>query len=90
VATLSYLYPQHANLLVLVLTVAYALVLSLGTLAFDEPRLAAQVLDKACSLFRNGLRLWQAHFGQLLPLLADLTQDFFVFLDPPSLKSVGP
>jgi hypothetical protein len=28
--------------------------------------------------------------GQLHSCLMALTQDFFVFLDPPSLKSVGP
>jgi hypothetical protein len=82
--------PAHANLLLLVLSVAYALVLSLGTLAFDEPALAQSVGDKHCSLFRNGLRLWQTFLGQLQPLLSTLTQDFFVFFDPFSLKSVGP
>ena len=82
--------PHHANLLVLVLAVAYAFVLSLGTLVFDEPALAAQFLDKHYSLFRNGLRLWHTFLGQLLPLLLSLTQDFFLFLDPLSLKTVGP
>src|SRR5882672_10189124 len=82
--------PHHANLLVLVLAVAYAFVLSLGTLVFDEPALAAHILDKDCSVFRNGLRLWQTFLGQLHPLLMALTQDFFIFLDPFSLKTVGP
>jgi len=82
--------PHHANLLLLVLSVAYAFVLSLGTLVFDEPALAAQLLDKHCSVFRNGLRLCQSFLGQLQPLLSALTQDFFVFFDPFSLKSVGP
>src|SRR5262249_54779176 len=82
--------PDHANLLLLVLSVAYAFVLSLGTLAFDEPELAARVLDKHCSLFRNGLRLWQTFLGHLHELVMALTHDLFVFLDPPSLKSVGP
>lgn len=80
--------PAHANLLLLVLSIAYAFVLSLGTLAFDEPSLAACVLDKRCSVFRNGLRLWQSFLGQLHPLLMALSQDFFVFLDPTSLMGL--
>jgi hypothetical protein len=76
-------------LLLLVLSVAYAFVLSLGSLTFDTPSLAARVLDKHCSIFRNGLRLWQTFLGQLHPLLMALAQDFFVFLDPPPLKTVG-
>jgi hypothetical protein len=82
--------PEHANLLVLVLALAYAFVLSLGTLAFEEPSVAVQVLDKHCSVFRNGLRLWEAHLGQIHAFLMALPQAYFVFLDPPSLKSVGP
>ncbi len=81
--------PAHANLLLLVLSVAYAFVLSLGTLSFDEPSLAQRVLDKHCSIFRNGLRLWQTFLGQLHPLLMALAHDFFVFLDPPPIKTVG-
>ncbi len=77
-------------MLVLVLALAYAFVLSLGTLVFEEPTLAAQVLDKHCSVFRNGLRLWEACLGQLHACLMTLTQAYFVFLDPLSLKSVGP
>jgi hypothetical protein len=82
--------PHHANLLVLVLSLAYAFVLSLGTLAFEEPVLAAVLLDKTCSVFRNGLRLWDAVLGQVHAAFSAFTQPFFVFLDPPSLKSVGP
>jgi hypothetical protein len=82
--------PEHANLLVLVLALAYAFVLSLGTLAFEEPTVAAQVLDKHCSVFRNGLRLWELCLGQVHQFLMTLTQAYFVFLDPHSLKSVGP
>ncbi len=82
--------PEHANLLVLVLVLAYAFVLSLGTLAFEEPTLAPQVLDKHHSVFRNGLRLWEACLGRLHAFLMALTQAYFVFLDPLSLKSVGP
>jgi hypothetical protein len=82
--------PAHANLLLLVLAVAYAAMLSLGTLAFEEPALARRVVDKACSVFRNGLRLWLAGLDLLKPLWPDLAQAFFVFLDPLSLKTVGP
>jgi len=82
--------PHHANLLVMVLSVAYAFVLSLGTLAFEEPALATRVLDETCSLFRNGLRLWDAVLGQVHAALSAFSQPFFVFLDPLSLKSVGP
>ena len=82
--------PHHANLLLLVLSVAYAFVLSLGALVFDEPALSSQVLDKHCSIFRNGLRLWQSYLGQVLSYLMHLTQDIFVFFDPHSIKTVGP
>jgi hypothetical protein len=82
------LVPHHANLLLLVMSVAYALVLSLGTLAFEEPLLARRVLDKRCSVFRNGLRLWQLGLTFVHALLHNLSHTFFVFLDPASLKSV--
>lgn len=82
--------PHHANLLLLVLSVAYAFVLSLGALVFDEPALAAHVLDKHCSIFRNGLRFWQSFLGHVLSYSFHLTQDFFVFFDPHSIKTVGP
>jgi hypothetical protein len=81
--------PHHANLLVLVLAIAYAFVLSLGTLAFEEPVLAARVLDKSYSLFRHGLRLWDACLGKVHATLMNFTQAFFVWFDPPSLKTVG-
>lgn len=80
--------PHHANLLLLVMSVAYALVLSLGTLVFEESTLAQRVLDKRCSVFRNGLRLWQLGLSLVYSALHDLAQTFFVFLDPLSLKTV--
>jgi hypothetical protein len=80
--------PHHANLLMLVLAVAYALTLSLGTRAFEEPILARRVLDKRCSVFRNGLRLWQLGLSLIRACLPNLAQPFFILLDPHSLKSV--
>lgn len=80
--------PHHANLLVLAMSVAYAFILSLGTLAFEEPLLTQRVLNKRCSVFRNGLRLWQLGLSFVHSLRHDLAQTFFVFLDPFSLKTV--
>ena len=80
--------PTHANLLRLVLSVAYAFVLSLGTLAFEEPALAQRVLNKRCSVFRNGLPLWQLGLNRLQTLCHHLRQTFFVLVDPPPLISV--
>ena len=65
-------------------------VLSLGALVFDEPTVAAQLLDKDCSIFRNGLRLWQSFLGDVLTCIMNLTQDIFVLFDPYSIKTVGP
>ena len=48
----------HANLLLLVLSVAYAFVVPLGTLAFEEQALASTLASKRMSVFRVGLRLW--------------------------------
>jgi hypothetical protein len=80
--------PDHANLLLLILSVAYAFVLSLGTLALEEPALAERVLNKRCSVFRHGLRLWQLGLDYIHTLLDGLVQTFVVFLDPPPLKTV--
>jgi hypothetical protein len=52
--------PNHANRLVLVLIVAYAWMLTLGTYAFDDPdlrRFVTKPSDKPFALFRLGLRL---------------------------------
>ena len=87
--------PAHANLLLLVLTIAYAWVLTLGTLSLEEaslnPLMTAS-FDNQYSLFRNGLRLWEAVLGRVHPLLMTVAQAYFVFFDPlpsPSIKSVG-
>ncbi len=87
--------PAYANLLLLVLAVAYAWVLSLGTLAFEEgPQhpLMTGVFDADYSLFRTGLRLWKHVLGHVHPLLMSVAQAYFVFFEPPPLaclKSVG-
>jgi len=82
--------PHHANLLLLVLSIAYAFPLSLGTLAFEQPALAVRLLDKRCSVFRNGLRLWQLALSRLPSILNDLPHPFFIFLDPSLLKLSSP
>ena len=82
--------PDHANLLVLVLSIAYAFVVSLGTLAFEERALAQRVFDKHCSTFRNGLRLWQSGLTRLGGPFAHLAQAAFVLFDSLSIKTVGP
>ncbi len=82
--------PAHANWLVLVLRLASAFVLSLGPLAFEEPPVAAQILDKHASVFCQALRLWAAYLGHVPICLIALPQTSFVFLDPLSLNSFGP
>ncbi|MHB8752256.1 MAG: transposase family protein [Aggregatilineales bacterium] len=82
--------PAHANLLVLVLSLAYAWLLTLGTLAFDDPtryRLLAKGKTRPYSLFRLGLRLIDHFFKQTL----DIACSFFNFPDRPSPrpKTVG-
>jgi hypothetical protein len=86
--------PAHANRLLLVLTVAYAWVLTLGTLACSEPDLT-QLVTKGrkptYSIFRLGLRLWEYCMGQVSSLLSRLTHPYLCFLPlpPPSTESVG-
>ncbi|MHB8752858.1 MAG: hypothetical protein ACYDBJ_27150 [Aggregatilineales bacterium] len=82
--------PAHANLLVLVLSLAYAWVLTLGTLAFDDPslyRLVAKGKTRPYSLFRLGLRIADHFFKQTV----DIPCSFFYFPDGPSPrpKTVG-
>jgi hypothetical protein len=57
-----------------VLVVAYAVVLSLGTLVFEELSLADRVPDKPYSLFQNGLRLWDVCLGNVHKTLLIFTQ----------------
>lgn len=80
--------PAHANLLLLVMSIAYAFVISLGTLVFEEPSLAKKLDSKRYSLFRLGLRLWQYGLDFIRSATRALAQPFFVFLEPSSLKSV--
>jgi len=55
--------PAHANLLVLVMSLAYASVLTLGTWVFDDPDQLIWVTKgqkhKTYSIFRLGLRYWE-------------------------------
>ena len=84
--------PAHANRLVLVLSMAYAWMLTLGSYAFDDPdlfRYVAKPSDKPFSVFRLGLRL--ANFlREALHALFALPTPHFFFSDPPPLSfSVG-
>lgn len=85
--------PAHANRLLLVLALAYAWVLTLGTLACDDPQWAQAVSkgkQRTYSLFRLGLRLWEYLVGRVHQLLANLPH-YLAFIEPEplSLKSVG-
>lgn len=86
--------PAHANRLLLVLSLAYAWVLTLGTLVCTDRDLA-QCITKGqhstYSLFRLGLRLWEHVMGQVSPVLRRLTHDYLCFLPlfPDSIESVG-
>lgn len=73
--------PDHADRLLLVLWLAYALTLSFGWLAYHDPALRAQATRGThirFSLFRLGLRVWAA-----LRRLADPTR-FLIDLAPVS------
>lgn len=79
--------PDHANRLLLVLSLAYAWVLSLGSLTCTYSALARRVSKAACptfSVFRLGLRLWDHLLGQVSRLLLFLTQDYLALLPCPS------
>jgi hypothetical protein len=86
--------PAHANRLLLVLALAYAWVLTLGTLVYTDADLARQVKkgqQPTYSLFRLGLRLWERHLGQVSGCLRNLTHDNLCFLSslPLSINTVG-
>jgi hypothetical protein len=86
--------PAHANRLLLVLALAYAWVLTLGTLVYADADLARQVTkgsQPTYSLFRLGLRLWEHLMGQVSASLRILTHDFLCFLPPfpLSVNTVG-
>jgi hypothetical protein len=73
--------PDHADRLLLVLWLAYALTLSFGWLAYRDPVLRAEATRGTrirFSLFRLGLRVWAA-----LRRLADPTR-FLIYLVPVS------
>jgi hypothetical protein len=83
--------PAHANLLVLALSLAYAYVLTLGALAFDDPalrRLVTKGSRPTFSVFRLGLRLAKLFLAQFVDLGGC---SFLYFLDapPPRPKTVG-
>ena len=86
--------PTHANRLLLVLTLAYAWVLSLGSLVLDDPALAPLVAKgqrTTYSVFRQGLRVWSYLLGHVHALITSTTQHYLWFVEtpPPSLKCVG-
>lgn len=86
--------PDHANRLLLVMTLAYAWVLTLGTLVYVDADLASLVTKRSqptYSLFRLGLRLWEYFMGQVSGCLHILTHDCLCFLSPSPhyLKTVG-
>lgn len=84
--------PAHANRLLLVLALAYAWVLTLGTLALDDTTLTPLVAKgrtPTYSLFRLGLRLWEAYSGLIHDPLMAWASDYLCFISPPHPKSVG-
>jgi len=84
--------PAHANRLVLVLILAYAWMLTVGSYAFDEPdlfRYVAKPSDKPFALFRLGLRLFNHLRDALDADFAPIPPHLF-FSDPlPLVITVG-
>jgi hypothetical protein len=84
--------PDHANRLLLVLCLAYAWMLTLGTCAFDDPalfRYVAKSSAKPFALFRLGLRLFNFLREALATDFAPIPP-YLLFADPPPLSiSVG-
>lgn len=87
--------PAHAHRLLLVMVLAYAWTLSLGSLAFDDPVLQTEVVSADTtrySLFRLGLRLWDRVLGNIQALIRPRFREFLTFLDGPApspVKCVG-
>lgn len=86
--------PDHANRLLLVLALAYAWTLTLGSLVTadaDLTRLVTKGSHPTYSIFRLGLRLWEYFMGQVSTCLATLTHDCLCFFSPLllSLNTVG-
>lgn len=86
--------PAHANRLLLVLALAYAWTLTLGSLVYadaDLARLVTKGSQATYSIFRLGLRLWEYLMGQVSICLSTLTHDCLCFFSPLlcSLKTVG-
>ncbi len=76
--TLAHHHPSHANRLLLVMVLAYAWVLSLGSLAFDDPDLRGQVVSADVtrySLFRLGFRLLERFAGGVQALILTRFRD---------------
>lgn len=74
--------PQHANLLVLVMSLAYAWTLTMGTWAFDDPEQLKYVTKgrkhKTYSIFRLGLRYWEHLLQNAVCFPIDLTLRPFI------------
>jgi hypothetical protein len=86
--------PAYANRLLLVLSLAYAWILTLGTLVYTDHDLAQCVTKgrkASYSIFRLGLRLWEHCLGQVWRVLRNLTHDYLCFLPrfPDTIKTVG-
>lgn len=87
--------PDHANRLLLVMVLAYAWVLSLGSLAWDDPALQRDIVSADVtrySLFRLGLRLWDRFLGRVQALVLARARDLLAFFDGPApskVKCVG-
>jgi len=86
--------PTHANRLLMVLALAYAWVLTLGTLVCTDAELLQWVTKgqkTTYSLFRLGLRLWEQCRGQVAANFDHLTPDYLCFLPlfPASIETVG-
>jgi hypothetical protein len=83
---------DHANRLVLVLILAYAWMLTVGSYAFDDPalfRYVAKPSAKPFALFRLGLRLFNHLRDALHADFAPIPPHLFFSDPPPPCRSVG-